>query len=97
MRLIRKTGETWVVSGSTVNTQTFTYDAADNRTVAQDANGTYTMAYDALNRMISEQDPFRQVFYDAAGNRTQVTAGPACTPVGSRTVAYHLGSRRTKA
>jgi len=73
--LNRKTGETWVVSGSTVNTQTFTYDAADNQLTAQDANGAYTMAYDTLNRMTSEQEPFGQVLtfsYDAATNRTQV-------------------------
>jgi len=73
--LNRKTGETWVVSGSTVNTQTFTYDAADNQLTAQDQSGAYTMAYDTLNRMTSEQEPFGQVLtfsYDAATNRTQV-------------------------
>ena len=73
--LNRKTGETWVVSGSTVNTQTFTYDAADNQLTAQDQSGAYTMAYDTLNRMTSEQEPFGQVLtfsYDAASNRTQV-------------------------
>jgi RHS repeat-associated protein len=73
--LNRKTGETWVVSGSTANTQTFTYDAADNQLTARDASGTYTMAYDTLNRMTSEQEPFAQALtfsYDAANNRTQV-------------------------
>jgi RHS repeat-associated protein len=72
--LNRKTGETWVVSGSTVNTQTFTYDAADNQLTAQDQSGAYTMAYDTLNRMTSEQEPFGQALtfsYDAASNRTQ--------------------------
>ncbi len=37
--------------------QTFTFDTADNQLVAQDANGTYTMAYDALRQMTSQQAP----------------------------------------
>jgi RHS repeat-associated protein len=70
--LNRETGQTWVVSGSTVNTQTFTFDAQGNQLTAADKNGTYTMAYDALNRTTSEQEPFGQTLtftFDAASNR----------------------------
>jgi RHS repeat-associated protein len=73
--LNRETGETWVTSGTTVNTQSFTYDADGNELTAVDANGAYTMAYDALNRMTSEQEPFGQTLtftYDANDNRTAV-------------------------
>jgi RHS repeat-associated protein len=73
--LNEETGETWIVSGSTVNTLTFTYDAAGNMLTAANNAGTYTMAYDALNRISSEQEPFGAVLtmtYDAVGNRTQV-------------------------
>jgi RHS repeat-associated protein len=70
--LYRQTGETWVFSGTTVNTLTFTYDAAGNQLTAADANGAYTMAYDVLNRMTSVQEPYSQALtftFDAASNR----------------------------
>jgi RHS repeat-associated protein len=72
--LNRETGETWKTSaaGSTVNIQTFTYDAAGNQLTAVDGNGAYTMAYDVLNRMTSEQEPYSQALtftFDAASNR----------------------------
>jgi RHS repeat-associated protein len=70
--LNRETGQTWVVSGSTVNTQTFTYDAQGNQLTAADTNGTYTMAFDSLNRTTTEQEPFGQTLtftWDAASNR----------------------------
>jgi RHS repeat-associated protein len=73
--LDRQTGETWVVSGSTVNTQTFTYGAEGNQLTAADKNGTYTMAYDSLDRVTSQQEPFGQTLtftWDAADNRTVV-------------------------
>ncbi len=73
--LNRETGETWVVSGSTVNTLTYTYDAANNLVTAGDQNSTYTMGYDALGRMTSEQEPFGMALtmgYDANNNRTLV-------------------------
>ena len=67
----RETGETWIVSGSTVNLLTFTYDAAGNEKTAANYAGTYTMGYDALNRMTSEQEPFGMTLtytLDAVGN-----------------------------
>jgi RHS repeat-associated protein len=70
--LNRETVEKWVVSGSTTNTRTYTYDAAGNQLTAADQNGTYTMAYDSLNRATSENEPFGQTLtftYDAASNR----------------------------
>jgi RHS repeat-associated protein len=71
----RKTLVTWVASGSTVNLQTFTYDANSNELTAADYNGAYTMSYDALNRATVTKEPFGVVLtatYDAAGNRTTV-------------------------
>jgi YD repeat-containing protein len=71
----RETGETWSGTGVTPNTLTYTYDAAGNRLTSADANGAYTMAYDALNRMTSQQSPFnltQTYVYDAAGDRTRV-------------------------
>jgi RHS repeat-associated protein len=71
----RQTGQTWIVSGSTVNLLTFTYDKAANQLSAANYAGTYTMTYDALNRMATEQEPFGQALtftHDAVGNRTVV-------------------------
>jgi RHS repeat-associated protein len=71
--LDRETGATWLSSlGATVNTLTFTYDAASEQLTAADNNGTYTMAYDVLGRMTSEQEPYGQALtftFDAASNR----------------------------
>jgi RHS repeat-associated protein len=75
--LDRETGATWLSSlGATVNTLTFTYDAAGEQLTAADNNGTYTMAYDVLGRMTSEQEPYGQVLtftFDAASNRATRT------------------------
>ena len=74
--LDRETGETWVVSGVTTNTQAFTYDAANNQLTAGDNSGAYTMTYDALDRMSTEQEPFGLSLtfgYDAASDRVTVT------------------------
>src|SRR5205807_6709375 len=68
----RELGETWKVSGSTVNTFTFTYDAV-NMLSAKNNAGTYTLAYDALNRVTQTQEPFAQILtatFDQVGNRT---------------------------
>jgi RHS repeat-associated protein len=71
--LDREIGATWKNStGSTVNTLTYTLDAAGEQLTASDNNGTYTMAYDQLNRLTSEQEPYSQILtftYDAASNR----------------------------
>ncbi len=71
----RKTGSTWTVSSTVTNVQTYTYDAAGNQLTAAVFSGAYTMAYDALDRETSVQEPFGQALtysYDAAGNRTVV-------------------------
>src|SRR5207253_2389334 len=68
----RETGETWLVSGSAVNTFTFTYDAINRLSAANNA-GTYTFSYDPLNRVTVTQEPFGLTLtaaYDQAGNRT---------------------------
>jgi RHS repeat-associated protein len=71
----RLTTETWLVSGSTVNTLTFLYDGVGNLTSAASNTGTYTMSYDALNRTTVVNEPFNLTLtfsYDAVGNRTLV-------------------------
>src|SRR5205807_553295 len=65
----------WVISGSTVNTLTYSYDANSNLLTAANNAGTYTMAYNALNRVSQTQEPFGLTLtatYDAVGNRTQL-------------------------
>jgi RHS repeat-associated protein len=71
----RLTAETWLsATGSTLNNLTFTYDANSNLTGSANAGGTYTMAYDQLDRLTSSQEPFGLVLtysYDAASDRTR--------------------------
>jgi RHS repeat-associated protein len=69
----RKIRETWVVSGSTTDLLTFSYDKNSNLVTAADYHGAYTMAYDALDRMTAVQEPFGQILtsiFDPVGNRT---------------------------
>jgi YD repeat-containing protein len=64
--------ETWT-GGSTPDTRTYTYDAADNLLSAGNGPGAYALSYDALDRLTSAQQPFgvSQTFaYDATNNRT---------------------------
>src|SRR5439155_14864532 len=71
----RETGETWLVSGSTVNTLTFSYDPNGNELTAANSAGTNTMAYDSINHMTAIQEPFGfslTYSYDGVGNRTLV-------------------------
>jgi RHS repeat-associated protein len=72
----RNTGETWLDSGAnTTNIVTNTFDANGNKTVASDANGTYTFTFDALDRVSAQQGPWGVTLtytLDAVGNRTQV-------------------------
>jgi RHS repeat-associated protein len=62
--------------GVTVNNLlTYTYDENNNLLTAADSHGAYTMTYDAVNRMHSQQEPFGLALtftYDATDNRTQV-------------------------
>jgi RHS repeat-associated protein len=95
--LNHETSETWISSGSTVNIQTFTYDAAGNKLTAADYNGAYTMAYDALNRMTSEQEPFGQALtftYDADDNRTVVQDSQGGTTTSVYDVLNRLTTRK---
>jgi RHS repeat-associated protein len=69
----RLTGETWVVSGVTTNTFTYTYDGNGNMLTAVNNAGTDTFAYDALDRVTAVQEPFGLSLtytYDAASNKT---------------------------
>jgi RHS repeat-associated protein len=74
--LNRLTTEVWLNSSNQiVNTLTFAYDLNNNVTMASSSAGTYTMAYNALNEMTSETEPFSVVLgmqYDAVGDPTQV-------------------------
>jgi YD repeat-containing protein len=71
----RLTGVTWLSSGgATVNQLTYTYDNNGNQLTATDNSGTYTNAYDAQNRLISQTNPSELTLtysYDAAGRMTQ--------------------------
>src|SRR6185295_17018166 len=54
---------------------TSTYDAVGNLLTAKNAQGTYTLSYDALNRVASVYEPFGQSLfwdYNTVGNRTQI-------------------------
>src|SRR5262249_8999318 len=90
-----QTGETWRNgAGSVVNTLTFTYDANGNRLTAADASGAYTVAYDALDRPSSTQEPFGLVLtnsYDAVGNRVRVDDSKG----GVATSVYDAANRLT--
>jgi RHS repeat-associated protein len=70
----RLIGETWKsAAGATTNVQTFTYDNNGNQLTAADDSGTYTMGYDAQDRMTAQTGPFGVALtyaYDAAGRQT---------------------------
>jgi YD repeat-containing protein len=72
----RTTGETMYNTGGSVQgINTFTYDAAGNMRTASNAEGTYTMLYNADGEVTVAQEIFGQTLtmsYDAAGNRTVV-------------------------
>jgi RHS repeat-associated protein len=72
----RLTAATWLSSGGAVtNRQTFTYDSTGNELTAADNAGTYTLGYDALNRLTAQTDVWGLTLtysYDSADRRTQV-------------------------
>jgi RHS repeat-associated protein len=74
----RETGEHWFANAILVS---YTYDAVGNMLTASNNNGTYTMAYDAENRMTQVVEPIGPTgltltfSYDNVGNRTQVQDG----------------------
>jgi RHS repeat-associated protein len=73
----RLTAETWLATGGTVvlNTQRWSYDNNGNVLSAADNIGTYTLGYDALNRLTAQTDVFGLTLtfsYDSADRRTLV-------------------------
>jgi RHS repeat-associated protein len=89
--------ETWVVAGSTVNTLTFTYDADGNKLTAANGSGAYTMAYDSLDRVANEQEPFGAALtfsYDATSNRTGVQDSFSGVQTSVYSAVNLLGSRQ---
>jgi RHS repeat-associated protein len=70
----RLIGETWKsAAGATTNVQTITYDNNGNQLTAADYSGTYTMGYDAQDRMTAQTGPFGVALtyaYDAANRAT---------------------------
>jgi RHS repeat-associated protein len=75
--LNRVTTVVWLNSAGThVNTLTYKYDADNNLTAASASSGTYTMTYDALDRVSTVKEPFSQTLtyaYDSDNNRTLIT------------------------
>src|SRR5262249_53216197 len=80
--------------GSIVWTRSFTYNENDQLLTATDNNGTYTLTYDNLNRVATQQDPWGITLtfsYDAADRVTQITD----TKGGTRTYEYDNADRNT--
>jgi len=83
-------------AGSVLWSETYTYDAAGNRTAVTGQGGALTLyQYDALNRLVSETDPVtghRTVYhYDPAGNRTAKEVYDAAGTLLTRTTyTYNL-------
>jgi RHS repeat-associated protein len=78
----RLTAQTWDQGGANptaTNVFSYNYDANDNLVSASNTTGgvtnSYTLAYDALDRLTSVAEPFSASLtyaYDAVGNRTSV-------------------------
>src|SRR5207245_8728993 len=66
-----QTAENWLVSGSSVNLFTWTYDSQGNQLTAKNNTGAYTFTYDALDRVTTQKDPSGQLLtytLDGVGN-----------------------------
>jgi RHS repeat-associated protein len=94
----RLTQETWVESGTAVNTLTYGFDNNGNVTAASEQKGansySYTYAYDAGDRVTVQQGPFGLTLtyaYDSVGNQTQVQDSKG----GTTTSAYDAANRLT--
>jgi RHS repeat-associated protein len=88
--------EIWrdTAQGPAVNTIAYTYDADGRVLTASDNDGTYTMTYDELGRLATQQDPWGITLtytYDAADRVTQITD----TKGGTRTYEYDNANRNT--
>jgi RHS repeat-associated protein len=90
--------ETWVaVDGTTVDTLSYTYDADGNLLTAADSNGRYMFTYDALERPMTEQEPFGLTLafgYDSAGNRTTVQDSLGGVTTSIYDAVHNLSSRQ---
>jgi len=88
----RQTGQTWHnADGSVQQVLTFTFDAAGNNLTASNAQGTYTMTYNALNQVTLVKEMFSQTLtftYDAVGHRTQVQDN-----FGTETSTYNMANQ----
>ena len=91
----RKLTESWYATGGAFSqAMTWTYDAVGNRLTAQAPAGSYTLAYDALDRVSAVQEPFGLSLtfaYDADGNRV----GVADSKGGVQTSVYDAAGRLT--
>lgn len=82
----RVTAESWELSGVTIQTQTFAYDANGNTTSATDPDGNHTLTYDALNRVVTSQQPFSfglTYAYSPTGDTVTMTDTSGGTQVSS--------------
>jgi RHS repeat-associated protein len=91
----RLTSDTWYDHNPTpVNTRTYQYDGDGNLTQASDNAGTYTMAYDELDRLTGQTDVWGLSLtysYDSAGRLTQTQDSKG----GVLTSAYDAADRLT--
>jgi RHS repeat-associated protein len=82
-------------SGTTVNTQTYTYNADGQILTASDSGGTITYMYDALDRLASQSDVWAVAMtfgYDTANNLTSVTDSLG----GTVTNTFNAGNQLTE-
>jgi RHS repeat-associated protein len=80
-------------SGTTVNTITYTYNANGQILTAADNSGTYTLTYDALDRLSTQTDIWGLTLtfaYDGANNVTGVTDSLGGTVTNSYNAANYL-------
>jgi YD repeat-containing protein len=92
----RLTQQVWLSGGVAVNTLVYSYDNNANLLTAQDSHGAYTMAYDALDRLTAQQEPFGLALtmaFDAAGNRSQVQDSFGGTTTSLYDAAHRLTTR----
>ena len=91
----RKLTESWYAAGGAfAQALTWTYDADGDRLTAQAPAGSYTLTYDALDRVATAQEPFGLSLtfaYDADGNRVGVTDSKG----GVQTSVYDAADRLT--
>lgn len=90
--------DSWFNSSiAAVNTLTYSYDQNGNLLTAGDSHGTYTMTYDALDRVATQQDIHNlglSFSYDAVGNRVGVADSLGGFTTSVYDAANRLSSRR---